>query len=105
MSSTASESNGASHSEPEPKQAVHIKLRKHAVSDERYDEMGLILEPWRVSFQREDLSITAHLSYAPDLPVETIFQSKGQSLVLCCHELQCVVFFRQTTCVSMNDCR
>ncbi|KAG0591387.1 hypothetical protein KC19_1G171700 [Ceratodon purpureus] len=47
-SPTASDSNGASHSAAERKEGNSLQSRKHAVSDERYDEMGLIIEPWRI---------------------------------------------------------
>ncbi|KAG0579258.1 hypothetical protein KC19_4G086100 [Ceratodon purpureus] len=47
-SPAASEPTGISHSEAETEQARPLQSRKHAVPDERYDEMGLILEPWRI---------------------------------------------------------
>lgn len=55
VSRTASESEVTSNSEVDPKEANHLQKRKHIVPDERYDEMGLILEPWRVSFYLQDL--------------------------------------------------
>jgi len=45
---------GASHSEVDPKKASNLQKRKHSTADERYDEMGQILEPWRVSYELPD---------------------------------------------------
>ena len=74
-------SNGTFHSEAKPQQVNRVQSRKHAISDKIYEEMGLILEPWKVRFSRDDMLI-----YGLYLIVEKIFKYMV-ILALYCNDL------------------
>lgn len=49
LSPSTSSTTSESHTEGQPQQPNQLLKRKHDVPDEQYDELGMILEPWKVS--------------------------------------------------------
>lgn len=48
LSPSTSSTTSESHTEGQPQQPNQLLKRKHDVPDEQYDELGMILEPWKI---------------------------------------------------------